>query len=71
MRLKYEHGLLTLVPETAADHAQIEAAFGTPYEATRCDGIREFSISHGDAVYLQPDNSVEVRLTEAWWNRDD
>lgn len=71
MQLKYQQGRLTLVPETAADQAQIEAAFGTPYEARRSDGVSEFSISNGDAIYLRPDNSVEIQLTEAWWNSDE
>jgi hypothetical protein len=71
MKLKLEGDSLILVPESAADHAEIESAFGVPYDEVRRGG-REFNgAAYGKDISLQPDGSIDIGIREAFWNRDD
>ena len=71
MKLKFEGGVLTLVPENEADRAEFAAAFGQPEQRESRNGGHEYSgAAWGHGVTLQADGSVEVSVREAWWNHD-
>lgn len=74
MKLKYDDGELTLIPETEADMNEIKNAFGEPLIEKGSDFANngyEMSKSWGVAVYQLEDKQILVEVKNAWWNYDD
>jgi hypothetical protein len=72
MKLKFDEGVLKLIPESPEDHAQFAAEFGTVSDSQERTGGREYrGAAFGYGVELMSDGSVEVSVREAWWNNDE
>jgi hypothetical protein len=72
MKLKFDEGVLKLIPESPEDQAQFASVFGTVSDRQESTGGREFSgAAFGYGVELMSEGSVEVSVREAWWNNDE